>query len=426
MKGLRTFIGSLLITALAAGSGFASYMSAAPQRPDQQNLRWKTRQIRVSLSNSLTQPSFNIKFDSDVIGAVMRSFRAWEAVANVEFVTEVSEKQGISPSGTGDGISLITIAQTPENVLLFSKEPDRESAKTRVFYNKGSIIEADIVLNPFQQFSTDGTYGTFDLQATLTHEIGHMLGLRHSAVLGATMSESLPKNGTFGTADLSARTLSRNDIASIRDLYDFQDSDQACCGVITGRLAGPIGRSFKGSVRVWAEESETGRLIAQSEASADGTFRLGGLPDSAYTVFWQVGDDENSSIGELGLASIQEGNTVTLNGKIAPLSNGSPVVEFIGINSFLANTAVPIKSGRDYFIYLGGKDLDPRGVGIQFNSPFIRVVPSTYSRPRTGDSTSVLSLIVSVDPEAPAGLYTVYATGTNGSRASLLGALKVD
>lgn len=426
MGRYREILGSLLIAVMASSAVFASYEPAAIiQRPDQQGLRWKTKQIRVSLSSSLTQPSFNIKSDSDVIGAVMRSFRTWQDVANIEFVTDFSEKQGISPSGAGDGVSLITIAQTPENVLLFSKEPDRESAKTRVFYSKGAITEADIVLNPFQSFSTDGTYGTFDLQATLTHEIGHMLGLRHSAVLGATMSESLPKNGTFGISDLGARELSRNDIASIRDLYDFQNTEQKCCGVITGRLTGPAGRTMKGSLRVWAEESESGRLVAQTDASSDGSFRLGGLGDSAYTVLWQVRDEDVSAVGEIGSAVIQEGNTVTLNGKIAqrPVS---PAVEFIGINSSLANTAIPVKSGRDYIVYLGGKDLDPKSIGVQFNSPFLRVVPGTYSRSGIGDGTSVLSLIVSVDADAPSGLYTLFATGANGSKASLLGALKVD
>jgi predicted Zn-dependent protease len=427
MKSLRTLIGSLLIAVMAASAGFASYMPAAVQRPDQQDLKWKGRQIRVSLSNSLTQPSSNIKFDSDVIGAVMRSLRAWEEVADIEFVTDLSEKQGISASGpTGDGVSLITLAQTPENVLLFSKDPDRESAKTRIFYNKGVITEADIVLNPFQQFSTDGTYGTFDLQATLTHEIGHLLGLRHSAVLGATMSESLPKNGTFGLPDLTARLLSRNDIASIRDLYGFKGVDEACCGEITGRLTGVAGRSVKGIVRVWAEETETGRVIAQSEVGADGIYRLGGLPDAAYSVFWQVRDDTGASAsGELGSVEIEKGNSVLLNGRITQRL-ASPSLEYIGINNFLANTAVPVRSGRDYRIYLGGPNLDPKSLGIQFNSSLIRVSSGADSRPDLGEATSVVSFVVSIGQDVPAGLYTIYATGENGVKTSLIGALKVD
>ncbi len=427
MKSLRTFIGSLLIAVMAASSGFASYMPAAVQRPGQQDLRWKGRQIRVSLSTSLTQPSFNIKPDSDVLGAVMRSLRAWEEVADIEFVTEISEKQSISSSGPiGDGISLITLAQTPENVLLFSREPDRESAKTKVFYNRGFITEADIVLNPFQQFSTDGTYGTFDLQATLTHEIGHLLGLRHSAVLGATMSESLPKNGAFGLPDLTARSLSRNDIAAIRDLYNFKDVDETCCGEITGRLAGVSGRSLKGTVRVWAEDAGSGRVIAQSEAGADGTYRLGGLPDAAYSVFWQVREEsEASASGELGSAEIEKGNSVVLNGRMTQRL-AAPLVEYVGINNFLANTAVPVRSGRDYRIYLGGRNLDPQNLGIHFNSSFIRVSSVADSRPDLGDTTSVVSFVVSVGQDAPAGLYTIYAANENGAETALIGALRVD
>jgi hypothetical protein len=429
MMLLRRILVIALVAAFAAGPAFASYMSAAGFRPDQPNLRWKGSQIRVSLSDSLTQPSFNIKAESDVLGAVLRSFKAWEDVANIEFITETSDKQGISPSGpVGDGVSLITIGQTPENVLLFSKDPDRESAKTRVFYNsKGFITEADIVLNPFQMFSTDGSFGTFDLQATLTHEIGHLLGLRHSGVLGAAMAESISKNGTFGIPDLSARNLAMNDIAAVREIYDSPTADETtCCGTVQGRITGPAGRPLKTFVRVWAEEIGSGRVSAQTETTADGSYRLGGLEPAAYTLYWQTRDeDQNVSSGEIGTVEVDKGEPVQINGKVTRRSVG-PEIAFVGLNSRLANTAVPLKPGRSHMVYLGGRGLDPSKVSVEFNSPHIRLASSAYARPDFGSESSVISFLISIDDAAPSGLYSIFVIDEDGSRSSMIGALKVD
>ena len=140
----------------------------------------------------------------------------------------------------GDGISLITTAETTENEAFNS---DTTAGRTRVFYDPetGLIAEADISINPRPrtdngteiQFSTDGTPGTYDLEATFTHEIGHLLGLDHSAVIGSTMQGRQAFNGTFGMPAMTERTLSEDDRQKIRSLYGPKQK----LGRIEGKLA---------------------------------------------------------------------------------------------------------------------------------------------------------------------------------------------
>jgi hypothetical protein len=93
------------------------------------NLRWRNGVVRISISSSVLRENPNIKRDSDVAGAIRRSIDTWSSVANIEFQQLNSDKQSASPSGpVGDGVSLITVAQTAENVLLFSKDPENAAA----------------------------------------------------------------------------------------------------------------------------------------------------------------------------------------------------------------------------------------------------------------------------------------------------------
>ncbi|MEP6787794.1 MAG: matrixin family metalloprotease, partial [Acidobacteriota bacterium] len=379
----------------------------------------------IALSNSLTQPNSNIKADSDILGAVRRSLQTWQNAADVDLVLESSDRQSISPPGAaGDGVSLITAAQSPENVLLFSKNPQAASAKTRIFFDRrGFITEADIVLNPFQQFSTDGSYGTFDLESTLTHEIGHLLGLRHSPVMGSTMFENVMKNGTFGFVDLSSRNLSASDVASIRELYGGGEKDD-CCAVIAGKLNLTTARSQR-NLRVWAEDSVTGRVSAQVDGESDGSFHLGGLPESTYSIFWETNDERSGpSYGELGTVHVSKGETRNLSGNAVtrPSSIG---LNYAGINGQLADTAVPVNAGRENVIFLGGKNLDPKSLQIEFSSPFLRALPASQISQDYGDSVSVMSFVVAVDKDTPSGEYSIFVKAADGSRASMIGALVV-
>jgi len=411
---------------ISAVSTLGNVVTMVPGRADVQRLRWKGQIVKIAISNSLTRPSSNIKADSDVLGAVKRSIQAWSSLADIDIQEEFSDGQSVSPAGVaGDGVSLITIAQSPENVLFFANDADLASAKTRVFYNrKGFITEADIVLNPFQQFSTDGTYGTFDLESTLTHEIGHLLGLRHSPVLGATMADSFARNGTRGIVDLSPRTLAESDISAIRDLYGPKPGDEECCASIGGKITAGAARAGSG-IKVWAEDSETGRVIAQTETGADGAYRMGGLLAGDYVLYWKSQDAAFNSMGSLGDLQLGTGETKTFNAKIS-LKASEPSVQYLGLNGRLADFSLPLTGGRSYTLNVGGKDLDARIARIDFSSPHITAMDMPPVLQQFGENISGLTYFISVDADIPAGQYTITLTGENGSKTCLIGALSVE
>lgn len=91
-------------------------------------------------------------------------------------------------------------------------------ALTTITYLKdtGEIVDADIEVNSANvQLSTSDTNITNDLQAILTHEVGHFLGLAHSEVQDATMHRLYNVN----VGDATFRTLSEDDRRGICDLY---------------------------------------------------------------------------------------------------------------------------------------------------------------------------------------------------------------
>jgi hypothetical protein len=309
-------------------------------------LRWKNGVVTLALSNSLKQAA-NIKAGSDIPGAIDRSLKTWESAANIKFNTIWTDRQSISAAeGKGDGVSLLTIASTPENVAPFSGSGAELAGRTRIFYTKrGLVTEADIVLNPFQQFSTDGTIGTYDLQATITHEIGHLLGLEHSSVLGATMHPQQGRNGTFSLPGFSPRTLAEDDRVGIRSLYGTKTEN--CCGTISGTLSSPGGKPLA-NLNVWIEDP-SGRIIANAITSASGALNIAGLRAGRYSVLAQ---SEKSSVAEIGEVVVENGATASLN-RTLNLPGKTFDLRLVGFNSQLSTIAVPLNAGRSYLIFLG-------------------------------------------------------------------------
>ncbi len=390
------------------------------------NLRWKPGVIRIAISASLLRESPNMKADSDVTGAITRSLEAWSRIANVEFQQVDSEKLNASPSGAaGDGVNLITIAPTTENVLLFAKDPENAAATTRVFYNgRGVITEADVVLNPYQQFSTDGTLGTFDLESTITHEVGHLLGLNHSTVLGSTMHASNARNGVFGLQNFALRTLAADDITIARAIYGGRE-DAECCGSVEGRI------SFTGkqvrSVEVWIEDM-SGRVNGTARSLPGEAFRFDGLSDGKYRVFaHETGRVKNAvSAQELGTVIVSSDETVQIPVRSVSVAARDFEVDFLGLNGQMSEMALPLSPGRSYVIYLGGRNLDPKKLSLSFTSSNLSVTPGTLRSIDYGPEISVVSFELRVAPGTPKGEYSIFAESDRGYKRAIIGGLSVD
>jgi predicted Zn-dependent protease len=78
------------------------------------------------------------------------------------------------------------------------------------------IYDADVYTNQAYQYYSSGESGCsgeFDINSIMTHEVGHVIGIGHSNVSGATMYPSISACNT------APRTLASDDIAARDDLY---------------------------------------------------------------------------------------------------------------------------------------------------------------------------------------------------------------
>src|SRR5262249_45224271 len=80
-------------------------------------------------------------------------------------------------------------------------------------YPPGAIFDADIAFNSGVPLAVSGDPGTFDVQAIALHEVGHFLGLCHSAVRRAVMFPFLQEDV------LTARHPTADDVAWVSSFY---------------------------------------------------------------------------------------------------------------------------------------------------------------------------------------------------------------
>lgn len=453
MRRSNPILALVTLLALVVSSQPSSFDLPAAARELQ--IKWPTKSIQIALSTSLLSPSPAIKPESDVLGAVDRALASWSRAANVTFVQVSSKTQSVSPTNGGDGVNLITIAGTNENLAMFGEE--NTTARTRVFYDAetGQISEADIVINPYPysgdgtalQFSTDGTPGTYDLESTMAHEIGHLLGLSHSHVIGATMQPSQALNGTYGLPAITERTLSEADEAAVRSLYGPREK----AGSVEGRILNNIDGNLLPArgAHVWLEDLASGRVMAGSLISTAGWFSIAGVPPGTYRAMLEYLDGpaldsealtaatDRKPLRQRAFRSVEIGSRLpvaadkatALNYVLVPPQNSPPALNprYLGINGELSTVPVPAVAGKKLTLYVGGEGIDQiPGSGLVLSSPFLSVDPASLTLQEFHSGTPVISFDVSVAANAPPGDYTIRLQSNSGEIAYLVGGITIE
>ena len=400
-------------------------------------LRWAAQTIHITLSTSLQNPPGNIAPGSDVVGAARRALRRWSDATNINFTTEF---QPIN-STDNDGRNVITVAPTGRCVPQ-SGRPGR--ACVTFDPATGFITEADLAVNPLLQFSTTGAHDTYDLESTFVHEIGHLLGLDHSGLEGASMQPRQTRNFNAQGVVLpqtTVRTLSDDDLAGIRALYGQRQPQGA------GRIEGTVSNGAVGA-HVWAENVGTGRVSGSSVTQVGGFYRIEGLTPGQYRLNVErldgpvfAGEITSPTGLYAGLAEgsyqTAEGPTVTVaDGGVTPANlsvNPAPPAlnpRSLGVDNVPVANSAPIQlaAGRTYRIYVGGVGLqNVPAAGVSVTTPFMSVDQSSVvQEANTFGQASLLSFNLTVHAPAKVGEYSVRVQSASGEVAYVSGGLAVD
>lgn len=180
-------------------------------------LFWKTACVSYSFQKDGTQ---DLPYEQTQL-AVNRAFAAWNNIdcgsgkASISFSpTDIVECKKSEYNKEGRNL----------NVVLFQDDDwtyrgiDGTLAKTSVTSNQetGEIYDADIEVNAANQelTITDKAEDVrFDLQAIMTHEVGHFLGIAHSSDPSATMYRS------YDSGQTSQRFLTQDDRDALCEVY---------------------------------------------------------------------------------------------------------------------------------------------------------------------------------------------------------------
>ncbi|HEX7151325.1 MAG TPA: matrixin family metalloprotease [Thermoanaerobaculia bacterium] len=349
---------------------------------------------------------------------IERAFTSW-----ILPETQIAFRQGGTIDAPArrakDGRNVVSLAST-----LYAD--DGFIALTTNWYSdNGDLYESDIELDP------SVLQGSYNLPQTLGHEIGHLLGLDHSAVLTSVMYPWVGR-------DKEAFVLDSDDRIGISTIYPKHDFDPTLStGTLQGRVVGDSGGVFAAQV---VAINDLGQPVATGLTTATGDFELRGIPPGEYRIYAEPLDgpvDTNNLAGVWRSSKqaffktqfyddrplrVEEGRVY---GNLVVTGNGKPELNprWIAIaepdaSSFsLTTRAVMVKPGQRFSLAVAGDGFIPLTEFEVLNPGFKRVSDFKHA-------ANYVSATFEVTP-GTAGGSAVILVKSGSETATLTGALRV-
>ena len=191
-KNILLALAALLV--VAAVSPAQAYVLLSPRRT------WASTPVTVRVYNV---GNSTISDGDGGVTAVVGAIKAWGIISSSS--TSQQAVRGTAPAT----IMLNTNGHICTGSCL--------AATLTGYYTGNTIYDADVYTNTrYSYFSSrekDGCSGEYDIDGIMVHEVGHVIGIGHSDVAGATMYPSV------SACNSNNRTLESDDIAAKNDLY---------------------------------------------------------------------------------------------------------------------------------------------------------------------------------------------------------------